>query len=132
MTDQNASAGISPAPATAIPAVPEPVHRPAELAVAARCAVPGGCRAADHYLALLSADPLAVTWWLLLLAIAPAPLAAAAFAPARLNLLAAVAGVLVLIAGIANEIVHIGAVLPPGPGTAGRRHREALVRAVLT
>jgi hypothetical protein len=53
--------------------------------------------------ALPSADPLAVTWWSLLLAIAPAPLAAAAtFAPARLNLLAAVAGVVVLIAGIAG------------------------------
>jgi hypothetical protein len=64
--------------------------------------------------ALLSADPLAVTWWSLLLAIAPAPLvAAAAFAPARLNLLAAVAGVLVLIAGIAGGIVHIGLFFVP-------------------
>jgi hypothetical protein len=59
--------------------------------------------------ALLGVDPLAVTWWSLLLAIAPAPLAAAAtFAPARLNLLAAAAGVLVLIAGIAGGILHIG------------------------
>jgi hypothetical protein len=59
--------------------------------------------------ALLSADPLAVTWWSLLLAIAPAPLAAAAaFTPARLNLLAAVAGVVVMIAGIAGGILHIG------------------------
>jgi hypothetical protein len=54
--------------------------------------------------ALNGADPLAVTWSSLLLAIAPAPLAAAAaFAPAGLNRLAAVVGVLVLIAGIAGE-----------------------------
>ena len=64
--------------------------------------------------ALVGADPLAVTWWSLLLAIAPAPLAAAAaFAPARLNLLAAVAGVGVLIAGVAGGIVHIGLFFVP-------------------
>jgi hypothetical protein len=64
--------------------------------------------------ALLSADPLAVTWWSLLLAIAPAPLAAAAaFAPPRLNLLAAVAGVAVLIAGIVGGILHIGLFFVP-------------------
>jgi len=40
--------------------------------------------------ALTSADPLAVTWWALLLAIVPAPLAAAAFAPAPVNLVVAV------------------------------------------
>jgi hypothetical protein len=59
--------------------------------------------------ALNGADPLAVTWSSLLLAIAPAPLAAAAaFAPAGLNRLAAVVGVLVLIAGIAGGILHTG------------------------
>jgi len=64
--------------------------------------------------ALLSAEPLAVTWWSLLLAIAPAPLAAAAtLAPARLNLLAAVAGVVVMIAGIAGGILHIGLFFVP-------------------
>jgi len=47
--------------------------------------------------ALLSADPIAATWSSLLLAVAPAPLAAAAaFAPAPVNLLAAVAGIAVL------------------------------------
>src|SRR5580700_862563 len=51
--------------------------------------------------ALTSADPLAVTWWSLLLAIAPAPLAAAAaFLPARLARPAAAVAVVVLIAGI--------------------------------
>jgi hypothetical protein len=64
--------------------------------------------------ALNSADPLAVTWWSLLLAIAPAPLAAvAAFAPAPLNRLGAVAGVLVLAAGIAGGILHIGLFFVP-------------------
>jgi hypothetical protein len=64
--------------------------------------------------ALSGADPLAVTWWSLLLAIAPAPLAAAAaFAPAPLNRLAATVGVLVLLAGIAGGILHIGLFFVP-------------------
>jgi hypothetical protein len=64
--------------------------------------------------ALLGADPLAVTWWSLLLAIAPAPLAmAATFAPDRLNLLAAAAGIVVLLAGIAAGILHIGLFFVP-------------------
>jgi hypothetical protein len=64
--------------------------------------------------ALTSADPLAVTWWALLLAIVPAPLAAAAaFAPAPVNLVAAVAGVAVLIAGIAGGILHTGLFFVP-------------------
>jgi len=59
--------------------------------------------------ALAGADPLAVTWWSLLLAIAPAPVAAAAaFAPAPVNLLAGVTGVLILVAGIAGGILHTG------------------------
>jgi hypothetical protein len=59
--------------------------------------------------ALLSVDPLAVTWWSLLLAIAPAPLAAvAAFAPATLARAAAAALAVVLIAGIAGGILHTG------------------------
>jgi hypothetical protein len=58
--------------------------------------------------------PLAATWWSLLLGIAAAPVAAAAaFAPAPVNLLAAVAGVLVLVTGIAGGIVHIGAFFVP-------------------
>ena len=59
--------------------------------------------------ALLSADPLAVTWWSLLLAIAPAPLAAvAAFAPAALARAAVAAAAVVLVAGIAGGILHTG------------------------
>jgi hypothetical protein len=64
--------------------------------------------------ALVGADPLVVTWWSLLLAIAPMPVAAAAaFAPAPVNRLAAVAGVLVLVAGIAGGILHTGLFVVP-------------------
>ena len=65
--------------------------------------------------ALVTPDyPLAATWWSLLLAIAPAPLAAAAaFAPAPVNRLAAVIGVLVLVAGIAGGILHTGLFFAP-------------------
>jgi hypothetical protein len=64
---------------------------------------------------LVTSDyPLAATWWSLLLAIAPAPVAAvAAFAPAPVNLLAGVVGVLVLLVGIAGGIVHIGVFFVP-------------------
>ncbi|MGO8882618.1 MAG: hypothetical protein ACLQDY_06580 [Streptosporangiaceae bacterium] len=55
-----------------------------------------------------------MTWSALLLAIAPAPLAAiAAFAPAPVNRLAAVTGVAVLIAGIAGGILHTGLFFVP-------------------
>jgi hypothetical protein len=58
--------------------------------------------------ALVSADPITATWSSLL-AVAPAPLAAAAaFAPAPVNLLAAVAGIAVLVAGIAGQLTHTG------------------------
>ena len=65
--------------------------------------------------ALVTPDyPLAATWWSLLLAIAPAPLAAAAaFAPAPVNLLAAVIGLLVLVAGIVGGILHTGLFFAP-------------------
>jgi uncharacterized membrane protein len=59
--------------------------------------------------ALLSVDPLAVTWWSLLLAIAPAPLTAvAAFAPAALARAAAAAAIVVLLAGSVGGILHVG------------------------
>ena len=113
MTTQNAPAGTSPA-STATPAGPSPAPAPPSwpwlrgaliLAVAAQLITIS---------ALNSADPLAVTWWSLLLAIAPAPLAAAAaFTPAPVNRLAAVTGVVVLAAGIAGGIGHIGLFFVP-------------------
>ena len=64
--------------------------------------------------AFTSADPMAVTWSALLLAIAPAPLAmAAASAPAPVNRVAAVAAIAALIAGIAGAISHTGLFFVP-------------------
>jgi hypothetical protein len=64
--------------------------------------------------ALLSADPTPAAWSSLLLAVAPAPVAAvAAFAPAPVNLLAAVAGIAVLAVGIAGQVTHTGLFFPP-------------------
>ena len=64
--------------------------------------------------ALVGADPVAVTWSSLLLAIAPALLAAgAAFAPAPVNLVAAVAGVGVLVAGVIGQVTHTGLFFVP-------------------
>jgi hypothetical protein len=59
--------------------------------------------------ALLGSQPTPATWSSLLLAVAPAPLAAAgAFAPAPVNLLAAVAGTAVLAVGIVAQVTHTG------------------------
>jgi hypothetical protein len=64
--------------------------------------------------ALEGADPIPVTWAALLLAIAPAPLAAlAAFAPARVARLAAPLTVAVLVAGIAGQVTHTGLFFVP-------------------
>lgn len=64
--------------------------------------------------ALVSADPLAATWYSLLLAVAPALLtAAAAFAPAPAKLPAAVAAAVVLVVGIVGGITHTGAFFVP-------------------
>ena len=64
--------------------------------------------------ALEGADPLAVTWAALLLAIAPAPLAAVmAFAPAPIARLAAVLDAAVLVAGILGGILHTGLFFVP-------------------
>jgi len=64
--------------------------------------------------ALLSVDPLAVSWWALLLAIVPAPLAAVAgFAPASVARLAAWADVAVMIAGLIGGILHTGLFFAP-------------------
>jgi hypothetical protein len=59
--------------------------------------------------ALVRAQPLAVTWSTLLLAIAPAPVTAAAtFAPARAARPAAVVAAVVLLAGIVGGVLHTG------------------------
>lgn len=64
--------------------------------------------------ALVSADPLAATWYSLLLAVAPALLtAAAAFAPAPASLPLAVAAAVVLVVGIIAAISHTGLFFVP-------------------
>ena len=114
MTMQNAPAGTSPATSTATLARPEPVPAPPSWAWRRGALILAGAAQLITISALNSADPLAVTWPALLLAIAPAPLAAAAaFAPAPVNRLAAAAGVVVLIAGIAGGILHTGLFFVP-------------------
>jgi hypothetical protein len=64
--------------------------------------------------ALVSADPIPATWAMLLLAIAPAPLAAGmAFLPARLARLTAVAAAIVFLAGIIGAVRHTGLFFVP-------------------
>jgi hypothetical protein len=64
--------------------------------------------------ALESADPIPATWAALLLAIAPAPLAAlAVFAPAPIARLAAPLTAAVLVAGIAGQVTHTGLFFVP-------------------
>ncbi len=114
MTTQNAPASPSPATTTATPPGPQPAPAPPGWPWLRGALILAGAAQLITISALNSADPLAVTWWSLLLAIAPAPLAAAAaFAPAPVNRLAAVAGVVVLAAGIAGGILHIGLFFVP-------------------
>ena len=59
--------------------------------------------------ALVRADPIPATGASLLLAVAPAPVAAAVtFAPAPANLLATAAGIVVLAVGIVAQVTHTG------------------------
>jgi hypothetical protein len=63
---------------------------------------------------LTSADPIPVSWWSLLLAIAPAPLAAvAAFAPRPVAKVAVVAVLAAVIAGLVGGIAHNGLFFAP-------------------
>ena len=107
MTTGTESTDISPAARPAVPAAssaapPSWPWRRAALLLA-------GAAQLITISALVGADPIPATWSSLLLAIAPAPLAAAAaFAPAPVNLLAAVAGIAVLIVGIAGQLTHTG------------------------
>jgi hypothetical protein len=120
MTTGTESTGTSPATglvATATPAAAPPSWpwRRAALLLA-------GAAQLITIAALPGADPIAVTWSSLLLAIAPVLLAAAAaFAPAPVNLLAAAAGVVVLVAGIAGQITHTGVLFLPALAVGGAR-----------
>jgi hypothetical protein len=64
--------------------------------------------------ALVSVDPLPVSWWALLLAIAPALLAAvAAFGPRTVRVPAAWAAAAVMLAGLIGGILHTGLFFAP-------------------
>jgi hypothetical protein len=109
LADTAAATTASPAasPAAAVPAPPSWTWRRSALLLA-------GAAQLITISALLSADPLAVTWSSLLLAIAPAPLAAAAaFAPAPVNRVATVAVLAVLVVGIVGGITHTGLFFVP-------------------
>jgi hypothetical protein len=104
----------APAPTVATPASPPPVPAPPSWAWRRGALILAGGAQLITISALTSADPIAVTWASLLLAIAPALLAAAAaFAPVPVSRLAAVAGALVLVAGIAGGIGLTGVFFVP-------------------
>jgi uncharacterized membrane protein len=91
MTTQNAPADVSPALGTAagLAAVPAPPSWPWRRTAL----ILAGAAQLITISALLGSDPIPAAWSSLLLAIAPALIAAAAaFAPAPVNRLAAVAG----------------------------------------
>ncbi len=105
--DVSPAAGTGPLPSAAVPAPPSWPWRRAALLLS-------GAAQLITISALVGVDPPPVTWSSVLLAIAPAPLAAvAAFAPAPVNRLAVVVGVLVLVAGIARAWPHTGLFFVP-------------------
>jgi hypothetical protein len=109
MSTDNVSAEGSPAPAAppapVVPATPAPPSWPwlrgaLILAGAAQLITISALAGIDH-------PP--VSWAALLLAIAPAPLAAAAaFAPAPVDRLAAICAVVAMAAGLGGAITHTG------------------------
>ena len=115
MTAQNAPAPSPPDTSTATPASAPPVPAPPSWPWRRGALILAGAAQLITISALNGSYPLAVTWASLLLAIAPAPLAAvAAFAPARIvRLAAAVVGVVVLVAGMAGGIGLIGVFFIP-------------------
>ena len=127
MTMPNAPADTTPAatlPASsAVPPMPAPPSWPWRRAALFLA----GAAQLITISALVGADPLAVTWWSLLLAIAPAPVTAvAAFAPAPASRMAAAAPVLILVAGIAGEILHTGLFFVPALVALAVGRRQAL------
>jgi len=114
MTTPSAPAPAFPAAGPLSPAGAPPVPAPPSWPWLRAALFLAGAAQLITISALVGAAPLAVTWWSLLLAIAPAPvIALAAFAPAPVDRLAAAAGVLILVAGIAGGILHTGLFFVP-------------------
>jgi len=112
MTDQNAPAGTSPGSGTA--AAVGDAQSSLALAWLRGALILAGAAQLITISALTGADRPAATWSLLLLAIAPAPLAAATLlAPVRVRRPAAIICAVVLVAGIAGAIGHTGLFFVP-------------------
>jgi hypothetical protein len=110
MTAETTSATTSTTPAADQAAVPAPPSWPWMRGAL----ILAGAAQLITISALVSADPLAATWYSLLLAVAPALLvAAAAFAPAPVNLPLAVVAAVVTVVGIIAAISHTGAFFVP-------------------
>ena len=113
MTVENVSSDAAAVTSTAAAASPVAVPAPPSWPWRRGALILAGAAQLITISALTGADPLAVMWSVLL-AIAPAPLAAAAaFAPAPVNRVAAVAAMAALIAGIAGAISHTGLFFVP-------------------
>ncbi len=105
MSVQDESAASRPAATTSVPRTPAPASWPWRRAAL----LLAGAAQLITIWALVGADPIPATWAALLLATAPAPLAAVtAFAPAAVARPAAVVTAIVLAAGIASEALHTG------------------------
>jgi hypothetical protein len=99
-------ANVSPAMSTT--ARPAPTPAPPSWAWMRGALILAGAAQLITISALVSADPLAATWWSLLLGVAPAlVVAAAAFTPAPANLAIAAVAAVVLVVGMIGGITHI-------------------------
>jgi hypothetical protein len=114
MTTQNAPADTTSTTSAAPMARPAAVPAPPSWPWLRATLLLAGAAQLITISALVSADPLAVTWYSLLLAIAPAPLAAVAeFAPSPANRLAVIVTIAVLVVGIVGGITHTGLFFVP-------------------
>ena len=114
MTVQNPASDTSAVPRAASAASPAAVPAPPSWSWRRGALILASAAQLITIAALLSANPLSVTWYSLLLAVAPVVLvAAAAFAPAPVNLVAAVAALAAMIAGIVGGFLHTGLFFAP-------------------
>ena len=104
-TDNATAEAVTAPPPPAKPAVSAPPSWPWRLGAF----LLAGAAQLITISALVGVNPPPVTWATLLLAIAPAPLAAAAaFAPAPVDRLAAGAAVVAMAAGLGGSVTHTG------------------------